>query len=112
MCFCRLMRSFNYWLKGVEESGSFANAPIRRTLGLTGYGQVIGIADTGLDFRSGYFFDSKVPVVPDKAIIGHRKIVSYTTIYGDFADLADGHGTHGRHTTTHNSHCGLGTCSM
>ena len=54
-CLFRVMRSFNYWVKGVEESGSFADAPIRRTLGLTGNGQVIGIADTGLDFRSGYF---------------------------------------------------------
>jgi len=83
------------------------------SLGLDGTGQIVGVADTGLDYRSCYFADSlgdNVPEPPFKtwtdnatsediiceADLDARKIVQYVT-FSDAADdnpSLDGHGTH------------------
>lgn len=84
------------------ESGDYANSPVYRTLSLNGAGQVIAVADTGLDIYSNYFYDNAT-ITPDLTvpITNHRKIVSYTTkdangVYGDFTDISEGHGSHGK----------------
>lgn len=59
--------------------------------GLHGEGQIIGVADTGLDYDMPWFRD------PAGTAIGpeHRKIVGYDTSYGDDYDADNpGHGTH------------------
>ncbi|HAK61253.1 MAG TPA: hypothetical protein DCO77_12885, partial [Nitrospiraceae bacterium] len=58
--------------------------------GLHGEGQIIGIADTGLDHDMPWFRDpGDIPIGPD-----HRKIVGYDETYGDGLDFSRGHGTH------------------
>lgn len=58
--------------------------------GITGAGQIVGIADSGVDYDMPWFAD------PNGALPGpgHRKIVGYDTTLGDNHDVADGHGTH------------------
>lgn len=53
---------------------------------LTGKGQIVGIADTGVDLTSCFFVDS-VPVGPT-----HRKVLRYIP-YADSSDIYQGHGT-------------------
>lgn len=95
------MRTFNYWARGVLESGSYDNAALLITDKLGGVDQIIGISDTGLDLNSVYFYDN-VRITPDAATANtqHRKVVSYSTKVSstccDFTDVYDGHGTHGR----------------
>lgn len=95
------MRTFNYWARGVLESGSYDNAALLITDKLGGVDQIIGISDTGLDLNSVYFYDN-VTITPDAATANtqHRKVVSYSTKVSstccDFTDVYDGHGTHGR----------------
>lgn len=69
--------------------------------GLLGDGQIIGIADSGVDMNSCYFYDSKgrVPVSTyDKATydLSYRKVIQYAYIpgCGDTTDNNGGHGTH------------------
>lgn len=71
--------------------------------GLLGDGQVVGIADTGIDRNSCYFYDSDngdgVPVsdISDPVTdLNARKIVQYTNEQdcGDNTDEYEGHGTH------------------
>lgn len=58
--------------------------------GITGAGQIVGIADSGVDYDMPWFAD------PNGALPGpgHRKIVGYDATLGDNHDVADGHGTH------------------
>lgn len=84
------------------ESGNYDNEPILLTDGLSGQGYVIGIADTGLDIYSNYFYDN-VTVEFNAALPNtqHRKIVSYTykvggNTYGDSTDSSS-EGYHGTH---------------
>ncbi|HAK60875.1 MAG TPA: hypothetical protein DCO77_10905 [Nitrospiraceae bacterium] len=57
--------------------------------GLHGEGQIIGIADTGLDYDMPWFYDPSNPIGRD-----HRKVVGYDPTYGDDYDDNNGHGTH------------------
>jgi subtilisin family serine protease len=94
----------NYWSRGVMESGSYDNVGILLSKGLTGQNQVIGIADTGLDLTSNYFYDNvSITYNSNKMNTLHRKIVSYWSRSvvspflrpcGDFSDIAGGHGSH------------------
>ena len=63
--------------------------------GLHGEEQIVGVGDTGLDYRSCYFFDESNPVLFDNylSVTNHRKIVGYIT-GSDNGDLVNGHGTH------------------
>ena len=68
--------------------------------GLLGQGQIIGLADSGIDWDHECFYDPSQPQVqmverdqtrpPDAA---HRKIVNYWRFTGDGEDM-EGHGTH------------------
>lgn len=76
--------------------------------GITGVGQTVGIADTGVDFDSCFFHDPEQSVAycadggdgsaPGCANAQHRKITSYRaweeTFEGNVPDYAGGHGTH------------------
>ncbi|HAK61246.1 MAG TPA: hypothetical protein DCO77_12850, partial [Nitrospiraceae bacterium] len=58
--------------------------------GLHGEGQIIGIADTGIDYDMPWFLDpSGKPIGPE-----HRKIIGYDETFGNDYDDNDGHGTH------------------
>jgi hypothetical protein len=58
---------------------------------LTGEGQIIGVADTGIDSTSCFFKDSTEDFPYDTTNYNHRKVVSYIT-YIDATDFT-GHGT-------------------
>jgi subtilisin family serine protease len=68
--------------------------------GLLGDNQVVGIADTGLDVNSCYFYDSQGRVQPKDISQPYydnkyRKVIQY--LYngcGDTSDEEGGHGTH------------------
>lgn len=78
------------WANGVVQSGSDQYKPIHDQ-GLTGSGLVIGIADTGLDPYSCFFYDENMGFPYDYVDQAHRKVVYYNT-FVDNAD-ADSHGT-------------------
>lgn len=67
---------------------------------LTGDGQVIGMADTGVDVNSCFFYDDSGSVPPADISspitdFSRRKIIQYTINSGaDDTDSAGGHGTH------------------
>lgn len=85
-----IMRTSLKWANGVVQSGKFDKMPLYAA-NLTGIGQVIGIADSGLDTQSCYFVDPKVPVPYDYTNYSHRKIIQYIP-YQDNLD-GFGHGT-------------------
>lgn len=74
--------------------------------GITGTGQIIGFADTGIDFDHCLFRDDSMPIPPRCSGSGHvktagcinkvhRKIVTYRKFTNtDYSDYFDGHGTH------------------
>ena len=66
-------------------------------LGLDGTGQIVQVVDSGLDFRSPFFFDSKSTVTPTNLpptkLTSHRKVAAYWS-YMDAIDKLGGHGTH------------------
>jgi hypothetical protein len=84
------MKSAMRWASPVTQSGKIDKVPIHRA-NLTGVGQILGIADTGLDGDSCFFSDPDVPVPFDTVDHTHRKIVMYDT-YADNED-ANEHGT-------------------
>ncbi|KAG2388512.1 hypothetical protein C9374_000676 [Naegleria lovaniensis] len=87
--------------------------------GITGKGEVVGCADTGIDWDQCFFYDAETEVPLNTVNMTHRKIVSYQTValrdqYGnihssDNKDSGDGHGTHvsgsiaGSIMSTHNN---------
>jgi subtilisin family serine protease len=74
--------------------------------GITGSGQIVGVADTGIDYDSCYFRDAQMPTPPRCSGTGHvtttgcinqnhRKIVTYRKFLdSDYSDYNGGHGTH------------------
>lgn len=78
------------WASPVTQSGKTDKAPMHQA-NLTGAGQIIGIADTGLDGDSCFFYDPDVPVPFDTIDHTHRKIVMYDT-FADDEDASE-HGT-------------------
>lgn len=102
----------NRWARGIVESGLAQSADYSTGAGLMsaqynlhGQGQVIGIADSGIDYNHCFFYDPKYypafkafktsPTAADiKATdFYHRKIAQYV-VYGDAGDDQGGHGTH------------------
>lgn len=93
----------NYRARSITQSSSvsskLANQPYT-SAGLRGDGQIVTIADTGLDVNSCYFFDKagRVPPSQPNAPVFNsrlRKVIGY--IYnscGDQIDTSEGHGTH------------------
>jgi len=74
--------------------------------GILGSGQIVGLADTGIDYDNCFFHDAAMPVPPRCTGTGfvkntgcidhsHRKIVTYRRFLdSDFKDYLNGHGTH------------------
>ena len=72
--------------------------------GIDGSGQIVGVADTGIDYDNCFFRDSTMPTPamctgsnPPATFINHnhRKIVTYRSFSGsDDLDYYGGHGTH------------------
>ena len=74
--------------------------------GIKGQGQVVGIADTGIDYDNCLFRDEAMPTPPRCSGSGHnqtsgcinaqhRKIITYRKFDGvDYNDYNFGHGTH------------------
>ena len=62
---------------------------------LNGQNVLVGVGDTGIDWKSTYFYDPDHSV--KKATSGssdHRKISLYIPLFGDDETSTDGHGTH------------------
>lgn len=90
----------NKWAHLVTQTGKPGN-PLIWNKGLRGEGQVIAIADTGLDYDSCFFFDPNVSIPFNSVNFSHRKIVRYVTTPDEVGceapeggDAVDGHGTH------------------
>lgn len=86
----------NKWSKGIIQSGQAFHTPLFDK-GLTGAGQVIGIADTGIDMNLCFFKDSSRPIPVNKVDHSHRKVISYRH-RGSWGNTIDEEG-HGSHTT-------------
>lgn len=84
------MRTSLKWANGVAQSGKHNKLPLYEA-NLTGRGQIIGIADTGLDINSCFFHDPEVAMPFDKTNFSHRKVIQYVT-HQDGED-GSGHGT-------------------
>lgn len=78
------------YANGVVQSGVSA-IQILREANLTGEGQIIGIADSGLDTFSCFFYDADVPTPYNAVDYTHRKVIYYH-VHADATD-SDGHGT-------------------
>jgi len=62
---------------------------------LKGEGEILAVADTGIDHDSCWFADRKHPVPFNKVNLDHRKIVYYnSSSLGDNHDEVGGHGSH------------------
>ena len=64
--------------------------------GLDGMGQVVAVADGGLDVDNCYLADSSVTSIygPDRWNLNHRKVVHYDDSFGDRLEREAGHGTY------------------
>lgn len=91
-------RLLNDRARGITQSGTVGDEPYA-ALGLNGDGQVVGVADSGLDDLSCFFIDTygeKTPrsrAINPKTNIGRRKVIQYVA-FADDRDDEDGHGTH------------------
>lgn len=91
--------SFNRWSKGTCQTGEWNNVPLYQeteNANITGAGEIIGVADTGIDMKSCYFHDPNVNPPFDRVDYTHRKVVYYNTYQDniDDAETQDAHGTH------------------
>lgn len=95
----RPMRLLNNYARGIVQSGRVNSEPYS-LVGLDGTGQIIGIADTGIDENSCFFRDDVNGFVPlsspdnPRTFPNQRKIVQYLNYSGSGGDLPDGHGSH------------------
>jgi len=90
----------NRWARGICQTGVYDSTPFY-SANLTGKGQLIGIADSGIDMYSCYFHDpNHDTLVSNQWNMAHRKVVYYGTtspsgeVLGDTIDDAEAHGTH------------------
>ncbi|SPQ95632.1 subtilisin [Plasmodiophora brassicae] len=106
-------KKLNRWARGILQDGLVQSANYASRTGLLswdhnllGDGQIIGVADSGIDTKHCFFADAyrPVPFVPytgaatasstsSSSNLLARKIVQYVT-YADASDDAEGHGTH------------------
>eukprot|EP01028_Stygiella_incarcerata_P006763 TRINITY_DN274_c0_g1_i1.p1 TRINITY_DN274_c0_g1~~TRINITY_DN274_c0_g1_i1.p1 ORF type:complete len:1021 (+),score=263.62 TRINITY_DN274_c0_g1_i1:180-3242(+) len=84
----------NYNGNWILQSGSFEKGRHVWSEGLTGEGEVIGLADTGIDDGHCFFRDLDHPFPYNKVNNEHRKIVYYLDSFADKDDTFRGHGTH------------------
>lgn len=83
---------------GILQSGS-ANSKPFYSVGLDGSGQVVALADSGIDIDNCYFYDSKqsTPKSPTGSLTGPvnalaRKVIQYVA-FADDDDYSSGHGS-------------------
>lgn len=100
---CRRPTTLNYRARSIQQSGkvgfSRQHCPYTAA-GLTGGGQIVGIADTGLDEKSCFFNDLSGQV--GRSLVSsprhdkrRRKVVQYARLPpADAFDVTNGHGTH------------------
>lgn len=94
----RPMQLMNNRARGFVQSGG-SSEPFSDA-GLNGTGQVIGVADTGVDEMSCFFRDTDRGKVTRSTLSNvhtdhsHRKIVQYVAYSGSSGDYSDGHGSH------------------
>jgi hypothetical protein len=85
----RPIKLFNSNAAWIVQSGDSLSYPIYDR-GLDGTGQIVGCADSGLDYDHCFFRDPNVPIPLGVLNSAHRKVVSYrlTTeaVYGDAID--------------------------
>lgn len=88
----------NFEARGMVESGLAGHEPYRK-LGLTGKGQVCGLADTGVNDMSCFFrddsnaYDTRHTVRSGEVEALRRKVIQYVGA-ADSSDYEGGHGTH------------------
>lgn len=101
-CICR-PELLNLRARSILQTASVGNSAsnqIYTAAGLRGDGQIVSIADTGVDVNSCYFADARGRVKPSTAnapVIdpSFRKVIGYiTNPCGDTVDTGGGHGTH------------------
>ena len=95
-------RLLNYLAKGICQTGDPLSAPLQDG-GLTGEGEVVGVADSGLNDWSCFFWDNSdvysTPRVPRRSVGStyyekqRRKVIQYIS-HADGGDEVAGHGTH------------------
>jgi hypothetical protein len=94
----------NYRARSIVQTGTAGNTagftPYTEA-GVTGQGNVVGVADTGLDESSCYFYDDDLGFAPRTFVSkaqkdwARRKVVQFTYLpEADIIDVKDGHGTH------------------
>jgi hypothetical protein len=82
----------NKYARGIVQTASASRTPLQDA-GVTGAGQVVGCADTGLDTSLCWFNDPTRPVIPGTVDMAQRKVVLYQPLV-DEEDEGAGHGTH------------------
>lgn len=97
------LEAFNFRARSIQQTGfpgtSSSVSPYSAS-GILGTGQVVAVADTGLDMESCYFKDNSgnVPFSMQDAPVtqlDRRKVVQYChTTQSDTMDVSKGHGTH------------------
>eukprot|EP00736_Rhodelphis_marinus_P008051 Rmarinus@m.28362 len=83
--------TMNRYAVGVLQSGD-ALSYVLHDHGLTGEGQIIGVADTGVDTDHCFFHDPNYAIPFDGLNLNHRKVIQYNRIVD--GEDAHGHGTH------------------
>ena len=77
------------------QTGTYMPRPGRlHAAGLTGKGQIVTVADTGVAHGHCFFADSARDTPIDQVDLMHRKIISYQSVRGKTYDLPNGHGSH------------------
>jgi hypothetical protein len=116
-------RILNRWASGFIQSGLQRNvydsqtgyATIRAVhrAGITGEGQVVNVADTGVDIENVFFYDAShsLASVTNCTNWGHRKIVRIDA-HGDNVDYRGGHGTHVCGTVAGKAYCTGARCGV
>lgn len=104
VCHVPRVELLNFRARSIQQSAqasSASSAAPYTALGLTGAGQIITIADTGVDTSSCYFSDPTKGAVPPTPLtspafdLSYRKVVQYNfNGCGDQGDEYAGHGTH------------------
>eukprot|EP00761_Pharyngomonas_kirbyi_P001595 gb/GECH01001599.1/.p1 GENE.gb/GECH01001599.1/~~gb/GECH01001599.1/.p1 ORF type:complete len:117 (+),score=32.10 gb/GECH01001599.1/:1-351(+) len=91
-------RNGNYISQGGVENANQGTTPFWDA-GVTGKGQIVGCADSGIDYDNCFYDDPSTSIPLNTTNNNHRKIVSYRNVNvdgssTDFQDYASGHGTH------------------
>lgn len=102
--FSRRPELFNYRARSIINSGTvgmtLTSSPYT-SANLRGYGQVVSVADTGVDVQSCFFYDPTGNIAANSIFSpvtnrNLRKIIQYSYLpgCGDNGDIQGGHGTH------------------